>query len=129
MRTASWQLALLGALAFGSSSAQTVYRCGHSYSHEPCPQARTVEVQDARTEAQRAEALASGERQGLMANELAERRVREEATAATAAAGINGHRSSAEPARDKPKSKKRKSSQGEDYEAVVPGSGNKQKKR
>ena len=37
------------------SSAQTVYRCANTYSQEPCPQARIVDVSDARTDEQRAE--------------------------------------------------------------------------
>ena len=83
MRAAARCLALFGAMAFGSSLAQTVYRCGQSYSHEPCPQGRAIDVQDARTEAQRAEAQAAQQRQGLVADELAERRVRQEASAPT----------------------------------------------
>ncbi len=42
--------------AFGVG-AQTVYRCGNAYSGEPCPQAKLIDAADARTEAQRADAL------------------------------------------------------------------------
>ena len=85
-------------------------------------------MHDDRTQAQRAQSLESRERQGLMADQLAEQRTGQEAIAPKGVAGINGHRTSAEPVREKPKAKKRKSSEDEDYAAVVPGSGKKQKK-
>jgi len=37
-------------------SAQTVYRCGNTYSQTPCPAASALPVDDARTSAQKAQA-------------------------------------------------------------------------
>jgi len=123
-------LALLGAVAFAPAQGQTVYRCGQSYSNEPCPQGRAIDVQDIRTEAQRAESMAAHERQGLMADQLAEHRVREAAASPRSAAGINGHRASADPLQEKPrpKAKKHKSRDDEDYTAAIPGSRKKKQK-
>ena len=50
-------LTLLLWLAASCAGAQSVYRCGSAYSESPCPQARTVDVSDARSNAQRAEAV------------------------------------------------------------------------
>lgn len=121
-------LALIGIVAFAPVQGQTVYRCGQSYSNEPCPQGRAIDVQDTRTEAQRAESVASHERQGMMADQLAEQRVREEAASPTGVAGINGHRASADTLQEKPKAKKRKSRDHEDYTAAIPGSRKKKQK-
>ena len=49
--------ALLVCLATaGAAQAQTVYRCGSSYSEAPCPQATQVDAADPRSAAQRADA-------------------------------------------------------------------------
>ena len=113
-------LALLGAVTFAPVQGQTVYRCGQSYSNEPCPQGRAIDVQDIRTEAQRGESMAAHERQGLMADQLAEHRVREEAASPRIAAAINGHRASADPLQEKPKpkAKKYKSRDDEDLSLI-----------
>jgi hypothetical protein len=122
-------LALLGAIASAPVQGQAVYRCGQSYSHESCPQGRAIDVQDTRTEAQRAESTASRERQGMMADQLAEQRMREAAASPRGVAGINGHRTSADPEQEKPKAKKRKSRDDENYTAAVPGSQKRKKQR
>jgi len=44
------------ALAASATHAETIYRCGDSYSQSPCANARAIEVVAAPTEAQRAEA-------------------------------------------------------------------------
>jgi hypothetical protein len=56
--------ALLSSAATGSM-AETVYRCGNVYSQSPCASARTIEVDDARSAADRDEAhrIARSERQ------------------------------------------------------------------
>ena len=48
-------LILILTLSTMGASAQTVYRCANTYSQEPCPQARLVDVSDARTDEQRAD--------------------------------------------------------------------------
>ncbi len=61
-RTTLAALALCSAL---SANAQAIYRCGDAYSQAPCPQARVVDVSDARSAAQLTEAklLAANDRQ------------------------------------------------------------------
>ena len=122
-------LVLLGAVTLAPVQGQTVYRCGQSYSYEPCPQGRPIDVQDSRTDAQRAESMASRDRQGAMADQLAQQRAREEAAPPRGVAGINGHRTSTDQPQAKSKAKKRKSREDEDYTAAVPGSGNKKKQK
>ena len=62
---AALMLSLSLSLATAGANAQTVYRCGSSYSESPCPQATPLDVTDARTAAQRADAqrVAAGEKQ------------------------------------------------------------------
>jgi hypothetical protein len=50
-------LALMVCLAAAGANAQAVYRCGSTYSQEPCPQARLVDVSDPRSASQRADAM------------------------------------------------------------------------
>ena len=46
---------LLCLVALGAQ-AQSVYRCGNTYSSIPCPEGKVIEATDTRTAAQRAEA-------------------------------------------------------------------------
>jgi hypothetical protein len=57
--------ALMLSLAAAGVNAQTVYRCGSTYSESPCPQPTLIDATDARTAAQRADAqrVAADERQ------------------------------------------------------------------
>ena len=55
------------ALAAAAASAETIYRCGDSYSQSPCANARTIEVVAPPTEAQRAEARAVATRERQLA--------------------------------------------------------------
>ena len=58
---------ILTLFALGAA-AQPVYRCGSEYSQSPCPEAKVVEVSDARSEPQRAAAsrVAADEKQSGM---------------------------------------------------------------
>ena len=78
---------LMFCCAVGAAQAQEVYRCGSAYSHTPCPQGRLVEADDARSEAQRAEAarVAAGDRR--LATEMRRDRLAEEAGLKPALAG------------------------------------------
>ena len=78
--------AVLLALAAGCglpAMAQTIYRCGDSYSQQPCPGGKPVAVDDARTPAQRAQAAEAVRRQAAAADQMEKERVREEAKPAT----------------------------------------------
>lgn len=68
---------LLVAGAIGAASAalaqSTVYRCGpdgRSYSQQPCPQGRVVDIDDARTADQRADGAAAVRRDAALARQL-----------------------------------------------------------
>ena len=49
-------IALLASLATASAAAQTVYRCGSTYSQVACAQGQALAIDDSRTPAQQAEA-------------------------------------------------------------------------
>ena len=68
----------------GPATAQTVYRCGNSYSQSPCAGAIAVSVDDPRTEAQRAAADAALARNKALAQEMEDTRRRDEAQALAA---------------------------------------------
>lgn len=72
--------------AVAGASAQTVYRCGNSYSQAPCPNGVALDVADPRTPAQRAEAQAAAERDAKAADALEKTRVTEENRLAAARA-------------------------------------------
>ncbi|MCW7537476.1 DUF4124 domain-containing protein [Aquabacterium sp. A7-Y] len=84
-------LLLLSTIAASSGAiAQTIYRCGNSYSEQACPPGqggRVVEAADPRSEEERAAAQQSHERQSAQADELAQRR-REHEAAWPAVGGI-----------------------------------------
>ncbi len=76
-----WAACAVLVLAGGAATAQTIYRCGHSYSGTPCPNARAIEVEGARpTAAQRAEGRQVARRERRLADEMArDRRLAEAA--------------------------------------------------
>ena len=76
--------ALLLGLFAASAQAQSVYRCGESYSNQPCPGATVVPTDDPRSAAQRAEADAATRRDARSAQVLEKDRMRQEAQPAQA---------------------------------------------
>ena len=72
-------LTLMLCLATAGANAQAVYRCGSTYSQEPCPQARRVEVSDPRSASQRADALLLAAHDKQLGNEMARERLAREA--------------------------------------------------
>ena len=84
--------ALLAAAALSAAHAQdAVYRCGNTYSQAPCPDAKQVEVGDARSAAQRSQAhrVADDERR-LAADMRRERLADECANRPGSAASLSG---------------------------------------
>lgn len=79
--------------AFG----QSVYRCGNTYSQKPCADGVQVDVQDARTPAQKAESEAAARREASTANAMEKTRLQEEAQLQAAKA------KAATPSKDKKK--------------------------
>lgn len=54
----------------GAAFAQSVYRCGSTYSHAPCPQGKPVDVADPREPAQVEQARAQTARDQRLADQL-----------------------------------------------------------
>jgi len=77
-------LALPWLILSWNTTAQTVYRCGNSYSEQPCPHAQTVPAADPRSPQQvkAHEALVQHEKR--IAEQLEKQRLKEEAAAARA---------------------------------------------
>jgi len=73
--TARTTLAALALFMAAGANAEAIYRCGDAYSQAPCPQARLVDVADARSVAQVSEAklLAASDRQ--RADDMASQRL------------------------------------------------------
>jgi hypothetical protein len=63
------------------SAAQTVYRCGSSYSQTPCANALAAQTDDARTDGQRAAAKQGLAQDKALAKEMEAARLKEEARA------------------------------------------------
>ena len=123
--TARTTIAALALLMAAGANAQAVYRCGDTYAHAPCPQARLVDVADARSAGQLTEArlLAANDRQ--QADAMASQRQ------ATRNAAIKAESKSAKskhtpPRAQSPQAGQRKASSKpaatKDFVAQVPGS-------
>jgi hypothetical protein len=87
------------AMAAGATQAQErVYRCGSSYSQQPCATALVVDVDDARSDAQRRAAMQVAARDQQTADTLArERRQRDAAAGRQGAAHIGPPRAASAP--------------------------------
>ena len=77
-------LATLLLLACGAASAQTVWRCGSTYSQKPCAEGVSVQASDARSDAQAREAEAAARRDAKTADAMEKARLAQEAKAPTA---------------------------------------------
>jgi hypothetical protein len=79
----AWIMLVVVAGCVPPAMAQTIYRCGDSYSQQPCPGGKPVAVEDSRTPAQRAQTTDAVKRQAAAADQLEKERVREEAKPAS----------------------------------------------
>jgi len=70
---------LSAGLAGVPATAQTVYRCGNAYGPVPCPEGKAIEADDARTSAQRAEALKLAADERRRGDDMERSRLRREA--------------------------------------------------
>ncbi len=66
---------------FMPATAQTVYRCGSTYSQVPCPGASVVDTRDVRTKRQKTETDKANERNAAVARAMEKKRLKEEALA------------------------------------------------
>jgi hypothetical protein len=74
-------LAALLCASAAAAAAQPVYRCGSEYRPSPCPGGETVNVDDARTDAQRREAAGAARSDAKAASQLERERRQREAAA------------------------------------------------
>ncbi len=80
-----WYVLLAAALGGPfASSAQTVYRCGDSYSSQPCPGGKAVQADDPRSPQQRAQTLEAVRNDAKAADQMQKTRLKEEAQPAQA---------------------------------------------
>jgi hypothetical protein len=61
------------------AAAQTIYRCGNSYSQQPCPGGTPVQAEDSRSAAQRADTGQASQRDAKAADTMEKARLKEEA--------------------------------------------------
>ena len=79
-------IATLTLCLLASASAQSaVYRCGSTYSQSPCPQAQFVDVDDARTDAQRGDAQLLAASDKRLGDQMASERLARDAAQTRAA--------------------------------------------
>lgn len=89
LMTASASLALPAGvlsmvLAAPLAFAQTVYRCGSSYSQVPCPAGTAIVVDDARSGEQKTQTESAAKRDAKLADDMEKARLKQEAQAAPA---------------------------------------------
>ena len=106
--------------ALPPAHGQAVYRCaGNSYSQQPCPGGTAVEVEDARSAAQREQTSAAAQRDAKTAKAMEEARLKAEAKAPPAyTPPAKGEPPAAEPA--KPDTALDKPTKGRYFTAVEP---------
>ncbi|QKO20733.1 hypothetical protein [Rhodoferax sp. BAB1] len=78
-------LLLLPLVLAATAQAQTVYRCGNSYSQQPCPGGNAIDATDSRSPEQRKAREASVKREQRSADTMEKTRQKEEAAALRAA--------------------------------------------
>jgi hypothetical protein len=88
MKRIVFAVILAGAALHAAAASAPIYRCGSTYSQDPCPGGKLLDVSDPRTAAQRAEAkkVAAAERRRAAELER-ERRARQSAEKASAPKG------------------------------------------
>ncbi|MET0335612.1 MAG: hypothetical protein ABW190_15170 [Rhizobacter sp.] len=98
---------LMAALVCAAAAqAQTIYRCGASYSQTPCAQGRAIVVNDGPTAQQQQEALDVAARDRYLGDTLEQDRLTQEAMQRPASAGkIDGRVGHATQWRDVPSAK------------------------
>ena len=78
-----WDASVLAASLFSAffpvpAWAQTTYKCGNSYSQQPCPGGTVVDTADPRTRAQKTQAEQATQRDAKLASELEKSRLQKE---------------------------------------------------
>ncbi len=125
---------LVLAIAALPAAAETIYRCGDSYSHKPCAGNTTIDVDDSRSVTQRAQTREASQRDAKAADAMEKARLQEEgkppqvhviaSRGSDAAKGADAARS-AEPKRSALKSARNKAQKAgapDHFTAIAPGS-------
>ena len=112
--------------------AQTVYKCGNSYSQSPCPGAEAIQASDPRSPDQKLQAEAATRRDAQQAQFLEKQRLAQEKLPAvtkvpkprtpTAASGTASAPDSQVSSKIAPKKIRKKTTQTQGFVAQVPGS-------
>jgi len=105
-------------LGTGPAMAQGIYRCGDSYSQQPCPGGRLVPTDDARSAHQGAQTSQAAERDAKAADAMEKARLKEEAKAPPGF--VYPDRASAEPAPAAPSSARQNPKIPAHFTAVAP---------
>ncbi len=112
------------ALSAFAGAAQTVYRCGDSYSQKPCAGSKEVDVDDTRSATQRTQTLQATQRDARAADALQKARLQEEAKPAqlhvTASRGTDAG-STVNAASAEPQRRVQKPRQPAHFTAIAPG--------
>ena len=82
---ATLTVCLIASAGATAQSAVAVYRCGSAYSESPCPQARLVDVDDARTDGQRADGRLLAANDKRLGDQMANERLARDAAQKTRA--------------------------------------------
>lgn len=106
MKTTPLILAIAAMSLCTGLSAQTVYRCGSSYSQTPCPGGGTVDATDSRSAEQRKAHEASVKHEKRAGDTLEKTRLKEEAAAQRAAEKADKAQRDADKAAQKAAAKK-----------------------
>ena len=107
MKTLSHLIAVVLLCLATATSAQTVYRCGNSYSQQPCPGGNAVDTSDPRSPEQQKAAQQGAQHERRVADALEKQRVKEEEAAVRAAQQADqAQRAAAAKASRKPKPEK-----------------------
>jgi hypothetical protein len=115
-------------LLFNSAKAESVYRCGDTYSQSLCPGGKVLDVSDSRDAAQKQQADEATIRDTELARSMAQERLAQEKNAKLAqAAKASSHRKNQARAatvstKKTPKQTRSKSKKPVDFTAEVPGS-------
>ncbi len=75
---------MAGATASLPAAAQTIWRCGDSYSQTPCPGGVAVPAADARSAGQRAQTMEAAQRDAKTGDAMEKDRLKQESKAAPA---------------------------------------------
>lgn len=93
----------------GTVAAQTVYRCGpegRSYSQQPCPEGRALQVGDARTTQEQAQAADAARRDARLADTQEQERFEAERRPPAKAIALTAPKSKDPPGKVTPRAKK-----------------------